>query len=110
MLSLSRNASRQGLRPLTRSLAEVVNHNRRGDSDSSSTAGPSSSKAQKQMSEPSITEKVPVREDHGLYAFFRRKPGAELVGEARYEVVETPEGGQLVTGVFTYYAFVKAYN
>ncbi|KAF8903155.1 mitochondrial 39-S ribosomal protein L47 (MRP-L47)-domain-containing protein [Gymnopilus junonius] len=77
MLSLYRNASKQGLRPSTRSLAQVV---------------------QKQTSGPSIAKKVPVRDDHGLYGFFRKKPAAGLVGEARYEVVETPEEGQLVTG------------
>lgn len=45
-------------------------------------------------------EKIPVREDHGLYAFFRRKEGADLVGDARYEVVETPDQVHLVTGGF----------
>ena len=41
---------------------------------------------------------IPVREDHGLYAFFRRKEGADLVGGAQYEVVETPEKMQRLTG------------
>jgi len=53
-------------------------------------------------SSSTIINKVAVREDHGLYAFFRRKPqkpdSPELVGEDRYEVVETPEEGQLITG------------
>jgi len=38
--------------------------------------------------------KVPVREDHGLWAFFRRREpedGKELTGEAKYMVCETPE-------------------
>jgi large subunit ribosomal protein L47 len=43
-------------------------------------------------------ERIAVREDHGLYAFFRRKEDAALAGDARYEVVETPEKVQLVTG------------
>lgn len=44
---------------------------------------------------------VPVREDHGLYAFFRRKEpkdGEVLEGDARFEVVETPESMQEVSG------------
>ena len=42
-----------------------------------------------------------MKEDHGLYAFFRQKEpkeGEELVGDAKYEVVETPEKMQKVTG------------
>jgi len=35
--------------------------------------------------------KVPVREDHGLYAFFRRKPDANLTGEDAYETVESAQ-------------------
>lgn len=42
--------------------------------------------------------RVPVREDHGLFAFFRKKPGDNLTGEDSYEVVETPEQGRLVSG------------
>lgn len=34
--------------------------------------------------------RVPVKEDHGLWAFFRRKKGENLVGEERYETVEHP--------------------
>jgi hypothetical protein len=47
-------------------------------------------------------EKVPVREDHGLYAFFRKKEvklGAdEPEGEDKYEVLETPQNMQTITG------------
>lgn len=43
-------------------------------------------------------ERIPTREDHGLYAFFRRKEDVDLVGDARFEVVETPEKVQGVTG------------
>jgi len=39
-----------------------------------------------------------VREDHGLYAFFRRKTGENLTGEDRYEVIEPPEEGRLISG------------
>lgn len=38
--------------------------------------------------------RIPVREDHGLYAFFRRKAGNDLIGDARFETVETPESVQ----------------
>ncbi|KIK52047.1 hypothetical protein GYMLUDRAFT_208245 [Collybiopsis luxurians FD-317 M1] len=37
-----------------------------------------------------LGNRVPVREDHGLYAFFRKKepaPGQTLVGEAQYETL-----------------------
>ncbi|KAF9463039.1 mitochondrial 39-S ribosomal protein L47 (MRP-L47)-domain-containing protein [Collybia nuda] len=43
-------------------------------------------------------DRIPVREDHGLYGFFRRKDGADLIGDARFEVVETPERMQHATG------------
>lgn len=33
--------------------------------------------------------KLPVREDHGLYAFFRRKEDEKLTGEDAYETVES---------------------
>ncbi|KDR82826.1 hypothetical protein GALMADRAFT_238427 [Galerina marginata CBS 339.88] len=91
MLSLTRNASKQVSRPLTRSLAEVVTPNAKGDF---SSRPPDFARPQK----PKLSKKIPVREDHGLYAFFRRKPDAGLVGEERFEVVETPESGQLITG------------
>ena len=35
--------------------------------------------------------KVPVREDHGLWGFFRRKPDGSLKGEEAYETVESPK-------------------
>ncbi|KAJ2921166.1 hypothetical protein H1R20_g15929, partial [Candolleomyces eurysporus] len=34
--------------------------------------------------------KVPVREDHGLWGFFRRKANSSLNGEDAYETVEAP--------------------
>lgn len=53
--------------------------------------------------------RVPVREDHGLYAFFRRKEVKEgeepLEGEAKYEVFETPESMQTVSGAFLFVSF-----
>lgn len=47
---------------------------------------------------PVTDDGIPVREDHGLYGFFRRKDEADLVGAAKYEVVETPENMQKQTG------------
>jgi len=46
-----------------------------------------------------LTQKLPVREDHGLYAFFRRKSDDTLKGEDRFEVLETPETYQILTGM-----------
>ncbi|KAF5360500.1 hypothetical protein D9756_005024 [Leucocoprinus leucothites] len=46
-------------------------------------------------------EKVPVREDHGLYAFFRRKEpedGKVFEGEAKFVVCETPQSFQTLSG------------
>ncbi|KAH9480436.1 54S ribosomal protein L4, mitochondrial [Psilocybe cubensis] len=96
MLSLTKNASRQASRPLTRSLAQVVNLKQ------SNVAGPSR-RRKKEPAPPPPKEnsfvKVAVREDHGLYGFFRRQPNSDnLTGEERYEVFETPENGQLLSG------------
>jgi large subunit ribosomal protein L47 len=46
-----------------------------------------------------LPQKLPVREDHGLYAFFRRKSDDTLVGENRFEVLETPDTYQVLTGM-----------
>ncbi|KAF4617142.1 hypothetical protein D9613_005937 [Agrocybe pediades] len=104
MLSLSRNVSKELVRPLTRSFAQVVPPNvNSGSTASSQSAGPSKSRRKtthkSEIPAPALTEKVPVKEDHGLYAFFRKKPDSDnLVGEDKYEVVESPEAGQLITG------------
>lgn len=48
--------------------------------------------------------KVPVREDHGLYGFFRRKElkdGETLEGEAKFEIVETPQSMQTTSGEYS---------
>ncbi|KAG7444707.1 MRP-L47-domain-containing protein [Guyanagaster necrorhizus] len=36
---------------------------------------------------PSTSQKVETSKTHGLYAFFRRKQGADLVGEDQYDVL-----------------------
>jgi large subunit ribosomal protein L47 len=116
MLSLSRHASNRIPRSLLRSFAQIVEPNRNPGLDSSEVDTPPGKERRRKpkkldpippaeapsTSSSRITNKVAVREDHGLYAFFRRKPqkpdSPELVGEDRYEVVETPEEGQLITG------------
>ncbi|KAG6878084.1 hypothetical protein C0993_012411 [Termitomyces sp. T159_Od127] len=46
-----------------------------------------------------LRHKVPVREDHGLWGFFRRKEKAdELEGEAKYEVFEDAQSMLRQTG------------
>ncbi|PFH54078.1 hypothetical protein AMATHDRAFT_53887 [Amanita thiersii Skay4041] len=82
MLSLTRHVPRRVTLPMTRSLAEVVS------TKSKTIASVSGLPTKKQK--PILQEKVPVREDHGLWAFFRRKPDVSLVGEERYEVIEHP--------------------
>jgi len=51
--------------------------------------------------------RIPVREDHGLYGFFRRKRGDNLAGEDRYEVLETPDDGKLVSGICDFFWLVN---
>jgi large subunit ribosomal protein L47 len=102
MLALSRASPKHisGLangRPMFRALAEVVGTIR--NESAISVAPPTTPKQTVSRSVRVLTEgRIPVREDHGLYAFFRRKEGADLIGDARYEVVETPEKVQHVTG------------
>ncbi|KAH0586167.1 54S ribosomal protein L4, mitochondrial [Termitomyces sp. J132] len=65
------------------------------------SGSPSSSLTQRRPQKLSriLRDKVPVREDHGLWGFFRRKEnGDELEGEAKYEVVEDPQNRHKQTG------------
>ncbi|KAK2465332.1 hypothetical protein APHAL10511_002686 [Amanita phalloides] len=78
MLGLVRNAPKHATVPLTRSLAEVV------------PSAPIAKRSSIAGARPLERGRVPVREDHGLWAFFRRKKGEDLVGEARYETLEHP--------------------
>ena len=91
--------SSQVSRPLIRSFAEVVAENptrqrklRRRREAPSEAPEPSKPKEK-------LIQKIPVREDHGLYAFFRRKSDDTLKGEDRFEVVESPDTFQLLTGM-----------
>ncbi|KAF8627385.1 hypothetical protein AX17_006200 [Amanita inopinata Kibby_2008] len=89
MLGLSRSVPKRVTLPLTRTLAQVVPVNTKGTQ--SSPPVPVSKKAAVQVtSHTSLHERVPVKEDHGLWALFRRKEGKDLVGEARHEVIEHP--------------------
>ncbi|KAG6830974.1 hypothetical protein H0H87_006625 [Tephrocybe sp. NHM501043] len=77
----------------TRSFAEVV-----GAPTVSSDASPAHYKRPRKLHRI-LKEKAPVREDHGLYGFFRKKENAdELTGEAKYEVVEESASKQKQTG------------
>jgi hypothetical protein len=118
MLSLSRQASNRIHAPLLRSFAQVVGRNTQDHIPSLGASEVDTSRWRQRRqragttttprrtpsaSSSTTTRKVAVREDHGLYAFFRKIPqkpdSPELAGEDRYEVVETPEEGQLITGL-----------
>lgn len=52
------------------------------------SVSPSSSSRRQKLSQI-LKQKVPVREDHGLWGFFRKNEDADkLEGEAKYEVFE----------------------
>jgi hypothetical protein len=98
--------SSQVSRPFIRSFAEIVAENptrqrklkrreRRLLADSAPSESPEPSKPKEKL-----IRKIPVREDHGLYAFFRRKSDDTLKGEDRFEAVELPDTYQLLTGMF----------
>ena len=123
---LLRTISSQVLRPFVRSFAEIVAEKPLRHPNSGSrlrrrqariatgpkstgpkliagpTTPPSESLPTTELpkSKQTLIQKLPVREDHGLYAFFRRKPDDTLKGENRFEVFETPETYQLSTGMF----------
>jgi hypothetical protein len=98
-------ASRRLSRPSTRSFAELVPIQSTQFTPPTSAEAPARRRKRKTKSPPEpVAEKpkgvrVPVREDHGLYAFFRRKTGDGLTGEDRYEVAETPEEGKIISGI-----------
>lgn len=73
------------------------------DDQSPSTAGPGI------ISPVRLGDRVPVREDHGLYAFFRQQvpeKGQILVGEAKYETVGGSMNMEVTNaGTFFYWFF-----
>lgn len=86
-----------------RSFAEVVNHTHSNEASASTL--PPAIRRRHAIKKPasalinSTTKgKIVLKEDHGLYAFFRKKESDDLVGDARFEVVETPENMQKDTG------------
>ena len=104
-MALFPRISSQVSRPFIRSFAEVVAENpirqrklkrreRRLLEDSASSESPEPSKPKDKL-----IQKIPVKEEHGLYAFFRRKSDDTLKGEDRFEVVESPDTYTLLTGV-----------
>jgi len=106
MFSL-RLASRPFSRALTRSFADVVPVYPSQQAQPPFDELANDEQKHKSMSSSSTSKRrrVPVREDHGLFAFFRKKPGDNLTGEDRYEVVETPEQGRLVSGNVLFMCF-----
>ncbi|RDB18006.1 54S ribosomal protein L4, mitochondrial [Hypsizygus marmoreus] len=72
----------------TRSFAEVETR----------TSIASQTSSQSSVNPTALKGRISVREDHGLYAFFRQKDEENLIGDAKYEVVETPEKMQKETG------------
>lgn len=96
--------SSQISRPFIRSFAEIVENptrqrklkrrERRLLADSAPSESPEPSKPKEKL-----IQKIPVKEDHGLYAFFRRKSDDMLKGEDRFEVVESPDSYRILTGM-----------
>jgi len=82
MLSLSKTALKSVHLPFVRSFAQVLN----------STSNLSS------ILPHTKAARIPVREDHGLYGFFRRKKEEDLVGDAKYEVFDLPKSSEAITG------------
>ena len=91
MLALARTAVRRINRVPARSFAEIVSVEQNRPSTSSNNVVSTNG-----HSNP--LQRIPVREDHGLYAFFRKKSGDDLVGDARFETFESPDSGQVMTG------------
>ncbi|KIY46509.1 MRP-L47-domain-containing protein [Fistulina hepatica ATCC 64428] len=54
------------------------------------TVAPAPQQPKKRPINEILARKVPVRADHGLYGFFRRKPNSKLSGEDAYETLQTP--------------------
>ena len=103
-----RTISSQVSRPFIRSFAEIVAENptrqrrlrkREARHDLLAISAPPESSEPSKPNEKLIQKKIPVKEDHGLYAFFRRKSDDTLKGEDRFEVVESPETFQVLTGM-----------
>ncbi|KAF8158155.1 mitochondrial 39-S ribosomal protein L47 (MRP-L47)-domain-containing protein [Crassisporium funariophilum] len=110
MLALAQTSSKQVSRTFVRSYSEIVvvkPKRVRVHRPRNTAAGPSKPLEAQTVEGASTTEttskssssrRVPVKEDHGLYGFFRRKAGDDLKGEARFEVFDTPENAQVLTG------------
>ncbi|KAF5382730.1 hypothetical protein D9615_002850 [Tricholomella constricta] len=97
MLSIARAVANRvswaAPRLTTRSFAEVV-----AVPSVAASTPPAPSERQSRKPTSPLKERIPVKEDHGLYAFFRKKDDDSLVGDAKYEVTESPESMQKQTG------------
>ncbi|KAF8073694.1 mitochondrial 39-S ribosomal protein L47 (MRP-L47)-domain-containing protein [Lyophyllum atratum] len=102
MLALARTVARRVAAPpfSTRSFAEVVGLPSTASSSTPSPAAQDSNLPESTTTQatPTLKGRIPVKESHGLYAFFRRKDDNDLTGDARYDVVESPESMQKQTG------------
>ena len=99
-----RTISSQVSRPFIRSFAEIVAENptrqrKLRKKEARLLAGSASESSEPSQPKEKLIQRIPVREDHGLYAFFRRKPDDTLKGEDRFEVVESPDTFQVLTGL-----------
>jgi large subunit ribosomal protein L47 len=113
-----RTISSQISRPFIRSFAEIVAVNpprrqrrlRRRDARLLAGTAPSEApELAKSKPNQKLIQKIHVREDHGLYAFFRRKPDDTLKGEDRFEVVESPDTFQVLTGMVVSAVKIRLY-
>lgn len=94
MLGFTRNVPKRAAVQWTRGLAEAV--------PVKSISPAPVAKRSKPATRILEQGRVPVKEDHGLWAFFRKKKGQDLVGEARYETIEHPNMvEQARTGSYT---------
>jgi hypothetical protein len=109
-----RTVSSQISRPFIRSFSEIAVVNpprpprqrrpkrtRREAREARLLAGAPTDPEAPELSKPNenLIQKIPVRKDHGLYAFFRRIPDDTLIGEDRFEVVESPHTYHILTGM-----------
>lgn len=97
MLSLARPSTKHLYTSFSRCFAEFVPH--RGRSGSRPSSYSSVAVFDQKNEATNHKRRITVREDHGLYAFFRRKEEEDLLGDARYEVFETPDKAQVPTGM-----------
>jgi hypothetical protein len=111
-----KTVSSQISRPFIRSFSEIVAVNpsrpprpqrrlRRREAREARLAGTAPTEPEApELSKPKekLIQRIPVREDHGLYAFFRRIPDDTLRGEDRFEVMESPQTYHILSGMVVF--------